>query len=344
MTRGVRRRSSCSSARAGSLDVGPGDRPAWAAALAAVPGYTGQLRVRQRRRLMVQPIPEPDRLQPTAVRRGLSRAFPERDQEDGGRLRRLPRPPTTPKDKVLGDLPAYGLRVPRLPRRSTPSQGEADWKPIAQKLKDCGAEVVYFAGSPNPNFENFLDAANQVDYDPIWFSDANFVRRSLAEWNVNGYADNVYCGSSFTPLVEADEDPATQQYIDIVTATAATSTSSARRRPRRSCCGRPRPRRAARTSPATACMDELRQGARAGPVAACTREGNPGENLPGDCGMVLKLKGTEFVRVVPEEPGTFDCDPSYVQPRSPARSRAVEPRRQPDLAAPVGPPRSAPGG
>jgi len=35
-------------------------------------------------------------------------------------------------------------------------QGEADWKPFAQKLKDCGIEFVYFIGSPYPNFENLL--------------------------------------------------------------------------------------------------------------------------------------------------------------------------------------------
>jgi hypothetical protein len=43
-------------------------------------------------------------------------------------------------------------------------------------------------------------------------------------------------------------------------------------------------------------------------------ESNPGENLPPKCGMVLKLTGTEFERVQPEEVGALDCSDEYVQP------------------------------
>ena len=53
-------------------------------------------------------------------------------------------------------------------------QGESDWKPFVQQLKDCGAEIVYFSGSPYPNFENVLDAAKQIDYKPKWMTEANF--------------------------------------------------------------------------------------------------------------------------------------------------------------------------
>ena len=44
--------------------------------------------------------------------------------------------------------------------------GESDWKPFVQRLQDCGAEVVYFTGSPAPNFENVLDAAKQIARNP----------------------------------------------------------------------------------------------------------------------------------------------------------------------------------
>ena len=41
-------------------------------------------------------------------------------------------------------------------------------------------------------------------------------------------------------------------------------------------------------------------------------ETDPPANLPTDCGLVLKLDGTEFVRNYPEGEGTYDCSPDYV--------------------------------
>ena len=119
------------------------------------------------------------------------------------------------KDKVVQSYPKFGFNFLNCPQEYN-IQGESDWKPFAQKLKDCGAEVVYFTGSPYPNFENFLEAANQIDYHPLYITDANFYDEAFAKWNVNGYADNVYVREAFIPLFEAEPDPATQKYIDIV--------------------------------------------------------------------------------------------------------------------------------
>ena len=43
-----------------------------------------------------------------------------------------------------------------------------------QRLKDCGVQTVYFTGSPEPNFENMLDAAKQLDFSPIYVTERNF--------------------------------------------------------------------------------------------------------------------------------------------------------------------------
>ena len=34
--------------------------------------------------------------------------------------------------------------------------------------------------------------------------------------------------------------------------------------------------------------------------------------MPTDCGLVLKVEGTTYVRDHPDEVNTYDCDPSYV--------------------------------
>ena len=39
---------------------------------------------------------------------------------------------------------------------------------------------------------------------------------------------------------------------------------------------------------------------------------NPGENLPPQCGLVLKLDGTSYVQWYPQEQATYDCAPDYV--------------------------------
>jgi hypothetical protein len=45
--------------------------------------------------------------------------------------------------------------------------------------------------------------------------------------------------------------------------------------------------------------------------------------MPGDCGMTLKMDGTEFAQWSPEEMNTYDCDPSYVvRVDPPARAEA----------------------
>ena len=78
-------------------------------------------------------------------------------------------------EKVLGTYTSQGFTFLDDCTQTYAIQGEPDWKPFVQRLKDCGAEMVYFSGSPSPYFENLLDAAHQLDFEPIWFTEANFV-------------------------------------------------------------------------------------------------------------------------------------------------------------------------
>ena len=38
-------------------------------------------------------------------------------------------------------------------------------------------------------------------------------------------------------------------------------------------------------------------------------ETNPGDNLPPECSLLLKLDGTTWTQVVPRQEGEFDCNP-----------------------------------
>ena len=278
--------------------------------LPAVPGYAVSPQFSNAPD-MYQAVPNPVDYMPTEFAAAFQKLFPEEIKKTG--LVYADYPATKdPKDKVVATYPAYGFEF--LPCDQVYGiAGESDWKPLAQKLKDCGAEAVYFAGSPYPNFENFLDAANQIDYHPIWFSDANMYDEALSKWNVNGYADKVYMRSSFTPLFEADKVHAVQDYIDIVTKSGGETNQLGEQATSSFLLW---------ATAAKACGSDLTRECVMGEIAKVTSwtggglhsEGNPAENLPATCGMVLKVSGTEFERVYPEEPGTLDCSEDYVQP------------------------------
>src|SRR5262245_37715906 len=114
------------------------------------------------------------------------------------------------KDKVLQAFPTFGFKFLDCPQEYAIG-GEPDWKPFAQKLKDCGAEVVYYSGQAYPNMQNLLDAADQLDYHPIWLTDSNNYLQSFADWNTAGNGDKVYLRSGFVPFEAAEEGSATKQ-------------------------------------------------------------------------------------------------------------------------------------
>lgn len=189
--------------------------------------------------------------------------------------------------------------------------GESNWTPFLQRLKDCGAEVVFFSGSPAPNFENVLDAAKAIGYSPKWYLDANFYDSSFAKWNTSGNGDNAYIRMAFTPFEQADRNPATKQYLDLVAAAGgktgllgaqgvssfllwATAAQSCGSTLTKDC--------------VTADLKNVHEWA-AGGLHADT---DPGNNIPPSCGMLINLKGTNFVQAEPTTLGEFDCSPKYV--------------------------------
>lgn len=189
--------------------------------------------------------------------------------------------------------------------------GESTYLPFIQKLKDCGAQVVYFSGSPAPIFENVLDAAKQLNFAPIWVTEANGYTDQFAKWNTSGNADKVYVRMTYYPFEQAADHPATAKYLELVKASGgAVSLLGAQ---------------------ATAAFLLWAQGAKtcgsnltsdcvlaelakvhdydAGGLQSPT---DPGKNLPGSCAMVLNLQGTTWKQVLPTTLGTQACDPKYL--------------------------------
>jgi len=190
-------------------------------------------------------------------------------------------------------------------------QGESDWKPFVQRLKDCGAQVVYFTGSPYPNFENVLDAAAQIGYQPKWITDANFYDEAFAKWNVSGNADNVYVRQAFIPLEEAAQNPATQQYLDIVNNTGGDVNQLGMQAASAFLLWATAAKDCGSTLTSDCVMTALAK-VHSWTGGGLHAETDPGANQPPDCGLVLKLDGTKYVQWNPAEAATYACSPDYV--------------------------------
>jgi hypothetical protein len=276
--------------------------------LAAVPGFATSPAFANGKN-MIQPVPNPVDYTSVEIAAALQEQFPEQVKKAAVMFGNFASTIDT-KDKVLASYPGFGFDFLGCPQEYN-IQGETDWKPFVQQLKDCGAEAVYFTGSPYPFFENVLDAAVQIDYRPIWWADANFYDQTFAAWNSAGNADSTYVRSVFTPLEEADSSPATQQYIDIVEGNGgdvsqlgeqATSAFLLWATAAQSC----------GSTLTSACVMEKLSAVHSWTGGGLHAETDPGANLPTECGLVLTLDGTRFVRNFPEGAGTYDCSPDYV--------------------------------
>ena len=94
------------------------------------------------------------------------------------------------------------------------SAGEPSWTPFVQAMQSDGVKCLVYTGEPE-NFSKLLQAAADIDYELEWAAiggnalDARFIE-------LGGDAiRNVFLVSSIVPPFMADENPATQQYLDL---------------------------------------------------------------------------------------------------------------------------------
>jgi ABC-type branched-subunit amino acid transport system substrate-binding protein len=262
----------------------------------------------------VFPVPNPVDLAQMQNAAWFARAFPDRITHAAVMFGNYPATVDT-KDKALATYPAYGFDFGSCPQLSYNIAGEDDWTPFAQTLKNCGAQVVYYTGTPAPVFENFVATADKIGFRPLYITDANFYDPAFAAWNTKGYADRVYVRQTFVPLEEASVSPGTRAYLDVMAAAGGDTDQLGEQ--------------AASAfllwaTAADACGDQLTSRCvldRIASIHAWTGGGmhaetDPSANRPPVCGLTLRVSGTRFVRAYPSEAGAFDCSPDYVRPVS----------------------------
>ena len=183
--------------------------------------------------------------------------------------------------------------------------GEANWAPIASALQDDGVDWVYFVGEPR-NLALLQQSMVELDYQPsVTFEEANhYDDEYLAA--AGDAAEGTYVRSVYVPFEEADQNKATQDYLDMVEAVdgkvallGAQSVSAwlLFADAVRQCDD-------AGTLTRTCVLDT------AGSVTEWTGGGlhgvtDPSTNTPTECSMILQVQDGAFVRYAPED--GFDC-------------------------------------
>ncbi len=286
--------------------------------LPTVPGLLGGTDVANAP-LMVTPAPQPVDYLNVQGAAAVAQAYPDAVKKVGVMEPNFPAT-IDYTQRAMGTFPSVGWQFLDC-TQSYAISGVSDFRPYLQKLKDCGAQVVLSTDTGN-NLQNALDAAKQLDFHPIWFVTSAVYATSFANWNVNGNADQVYFGNAFVPLEDTTPGTANAAYVDIVKAhggdVSYTGQQSASAfllwATAAKACGNDLTR---------ACVMQQLKGVHDWTAGGMSSSQDPGANMPGDCGLTIKLDGTAFVQWQPEALGTFACDPSYVAKVDPPADSAA---------------------
>ena len=276
--------------------------------LPAVPAYTVSAAFAHGP-MVYQGLPNPADETPAGVFAQVAALFPDEVKGVGMLVANYSATQET-RDKFVAAAPGFGWTFSETTLEYSIG-GESDWTPFVKQLQDAGSTAVGWSGSCLPNLQLFAQTAKANGLDVPIFTDANHYEAKCAEANTDGALDNLYLRMAFIPFEEADVNKATQDYLDLIEASggdvallgAQATSSFLLWATAASSCGAELTRQC--TLDALANTNEWDAGGLHAPT-------DPGGNHPPKCNIVLHLEGGEYVRVAPEERGTFECDDSWV--------------------------------
>ena len=254
--------------------------------------------------MMFQATPNPTDEQNTDGLEIMAELFPEEVQSAGVLAINIGAVAIT-RDKILAVADTAGWNFVTTDITSNP-MGENDWTPFVDQLQSAGSQVVFFGGQCEPMLRLFAQTASLNGYEPILFGPANLYEPRCSAENADGTLNNLYVQSDYVPMFEADSNKATQDYLEAIEATGGDVSSLGMQ--------------AASgfllwATAADACGATLTRQCVLDNLAA-THEwtggglhsaSDPGGNHPPGCTAIFKVEGTEYVRVSPEAPATFEC-------------------------------------
>jgi ABC-type branched-subunit amino acid transport system substrate-binding protein len=189
--------------------------------------------------------------------------------------------------------------------------GESNWAPFAQALQDDGVTWLSFVGE-GENLALLQQAMDEIGYEPeVTLQDANFYDNAYLE-AAGAAADGTFLRNAFWPFEEADQNPATQQYIDILNESGgkvallgaqAWSAWLLFAQSARDC--------DLDNDLTRTCVLDAAASVTSWTGGGLHAETNPGENMGPDCTVVLQVQDEAFARYAPTDED-YACDPSYV--------------------------------
>lgn len=175
-------------------------------------GVVGQDLVASR---SVQVIPNPGDRYPGGAIRLLNEEFPDTLDATGflyGDLQTL----KVTLDKTVLAYEELGHTVVEVAAYAI--LGESNWQPFALRLRDAGVESFNFIGE-GENLANLQRAMAEIDYFPtVQLMESNFYDQEYL--NAAGdAADGTFVRTAIWPFEEADQNAATQRYLDLLAET-----------------------------------------------------------------------------------------------------------------------------
>jgi ABC-type branched-subunit amino acid transport system substrate-binding protein len=259
--------------------------------------------------MMYQAVPNPDDYIPGAPYFQMAQLFPTQIKK-ADLLHTTLSATETSNAKAVEGMQAAGWNVLNCGVKINYS-GEPDYKPFAQQFQSCGITLLFNNTSPGPVLYNFIQAMDQVGVKPIILGEANVYTAAMAAWNTQGLGNNIYVRESFQPLENSAQIPAVKAYLDAVKATggdvsqlgAQAASSFLLWATEAKACGSNLTRQ---------CMVNNLSKVHNWTGGGLHASGDPGKNLPPQCGVLIKLTGTTWSQYYPKTIGQYDCNPKYL--------------------------------
>jgi hypothetical protein len=190
--------------------------------------------------------------------------------------------------------------------------GESNWAPFAAAIQADEVEFLHFVGE-GENFALLAQAMDEVGYRPeLILLETNLYDEGWVE-AAGASADGVYIRTVFWPFEESEENPATQQYLDLLNESGGKVASLGVQSMSSWLLFATAARDCDRENDLTrTCILEIASTVEDWTGGGLHAPTNPGSNEPTPCTIVLTVEGGEFARAFPED--GYDCGEESDEP------------------------------
>ena len=276
--------------------------------LPAVPAYTVSAAFAHAGDVF-QGVPNPADETPAGVFAQVAKVFPEEVKQVGMLAGNFSATRET-RDKVVNVAPQFGWGFSETTLEYN-AGGETDWTPFVKQIQDAGATMVSWSGTCLPSLQLFAQAAKANGLDVPIITDANHYTQNCADANTDGALDKMYVRFGFIPFEEADINPATKDYLDLVNGSGGDTALLGMQATSSFLLWATASQQCGASLTRTCVLDNMRA------IHSWTGHGlhaetDPGANHPPKCAILMKLTGTKYERVAPTERGTFECKEAWI--------------------------------